>query len=224
MDSFELILRPNAPLWIKFVYLTLVVSLSLYIGFRRGWFMLLLDMASAPFSRYKWKIDNLNISADIIIISILSYSFITGLLFESLLPGISNSLSIIPSLNNLLGLVTTIVLLLTIKIVLVILFFVAHKQKEEGLQLMNFHLGFNQILIFIASIWLGIVIFYFNFSQFGLTIILWIYGAFWAVRLYGTILFLLMKFQYSVVTIFTYLCAFEIMPYIVVARIIFMNN
>lgn len=186
--------------------------------------MLLFNMATSPFSKFQWKLENLNISMDIIVISILSYSIVTSLLLESLLPNISIAVSEFTKIHHQLGSVLFVIVLLILKIVAVIIFFKAHDQTEHGLQLVNFQLGFNQILIFIAMIWLGVVIFYLNFLQFGIFIVLWIYGIFWAFRLYGTILFLLLKFNYSVVTIFTYLCAFEIMPYILVSRIVFMIN
>lgn len=196
--------------------------MGIYAGLRKGWFLLLFDMAVAPFSRFKWKIDDLKVPFDVVLISLISYTFITVLLIESLIPNLSKVISQYFGVYPLFGLILAILVALILKTVLVYFYFAAHKQAEEGIHLINFQLGFNQILIFIATIWLSIVIFYLRFSPLGLNIVIWIYGAFWAFRLYGTILFLLMKFNYSVITIFAYLCAFEIIPYILVARIVFM--
>lgn len=218
----EILFRPNAPLWVKFFYLIVVFFIGLYAGLRKGWFSLLFEMAVAPFSRFKWKIDNLKVPIDVVIISLMSYTFITALLIESLLPKLSQVIAEYFGVYPLFGLIMAILIALVLKIVLVYFYFTAHNQAEEGIHLINFQLGFNQIMIFIATIWLSIVIFNLRFSPLGLNIVIWIYGAFWAFRLYGTILFLLIKFNYSVITIFAYLCAFEIIPYILVARIVFM--
>ena len=218
----EILFRPNAPLWVKFFYLLFVFFIGLYAGLRKGWFSLLFEMAVAPFSRFKWKMDNLKIPFDLVIFSLLSYTFITVLLMESLLPNLSQVMAVYFGVYPLFGLILAILMALVLKIVLVYFYFAAHKQAEEGIHLINFQLGFNQILIFIATIWLSIVIFYLRFSPLGLDLVIWIYGVFWAFRLYGTILFLLIKFNYSVITIFAYLCTFEIIPYILVARIVFM--
>lgn len=218
----EILFRPNAPLWVKFFYLIVVFFIGLYAGLRKGWFSLLFEMAVAPFSRFKWKIDNLKVPFDVVIISLMSYTFITALLIESLLPKLSHVIAEYFGVYPLFGLIMAILIALVLKIVLVYFYFTAHNQAEEGIHLINFQLSFNQIMIFIATIWLSIVIFNLRFSPLGLNIVIWIYGAFWAFRLYGTILFLLIKFNYSVITIFAYLCTIEIIPYILVARIVFM--
>ena len=67
-------------------------------------------------------------------------------------------------------------------------------------------------------------VFYENLSSNYLSILLVVSLLYFLVRLFGTIVLLQNNFKYSIFTLFVYLCAFEIVPALVIVKVLFVNS
>jgi hypothetical protein len=67
-------------------------------------------------------------------------------------------------------------------------------------------------------------VFYENLSSNYLNVLLIVSLIYFLARLFGTILLLQNNFRYSIFTLFVYLCTFEIVPALVIVKVLFVNN
>lgn len=126
--------------------------------------------------------------------------------------------------SNFLIILGVVGLLFFIKFIANKLYFSLHKSPVLGDQIIDFQYSLNQWLTLIIGILLIIDIFYLKLDSDIFILIIIIAVIYFLLRLFGTILMLQNHFKYPILTVFVYLCTFEIVPALVAAKVLFVNS
>ena len=215
----ELILRNQSPLFIKVVLLCILVILVIFYTVNRSWFISLKSLALLPFLRFGWQSEKY--SADLIFR--ISSFLISVLIISSAI--YSYNLTSTDTLSSTYIEITLIItLLFVVKFIANSLYFSLHNSISTGSQLVDFQYSLNQWFTLLVIFILLIDVFYENLSSNYLNVLLIVSLIYFLARLFGTILLLQNNFRYSIFTLFVYLCTFEIVPAIVIVKVLFVNN
>ncbi|HBN03135.1 MAG TPA: hypothetical protein DD396_03740 [Bacteroidetes bacterium] len=215
----ELILRNQSPLFIKVVLLCILVILVIFYTVNRSWFISLKSLALLPFLRFGWQSEKY--SADLIFR--ISSFLISVLIISSAI--YSYNLTSTDTLSSTYIEITLIItLLFVVKFIANSLYFSLHNSISTGSQLVDFQYSLNQWFTLLVIFILLIDVFYENLSSNYLNVLLIVSLIYFLARLFGTILLLQNNFRYSIFTLFVYLCTFEIVPALVIVKVLFVNN
>ena len=215
----ELILRNQSPLFIKVVLLCILVILVIFYTVNRSWFISLKSLALLPFLRFGWQSEKY--SADLIFR--ISSFLISVLIISSAI--YSYNLTSTDTLSSTYIEITLIItLLFVVKFIANSLYFSLHNSISTGSQLVDFQYSLNQWFTLLVIFILLIDVFYENLSSNYLNVLLIVSMIYFLARLFGTILLLQNNFRYSIFTLFVYLCTFEIVPALVIVKVLFVNN
>ena len=215
----ELILRNQSPLFIKVVLLCILVILVIFYTVNRSWFISLKSLALLPFLRFGWQSEKY--SADLIFR--ISSFLISVLIISSAI--YSYNLTSTDTLSSTYIEITLIItLLFVVKFIANSLYFSLHNSISTGSQLVDFQYSLNQWFTLLVIFILLIDVFYENLSSNYLNVLLIVSLIYFLARLFGTILLLQNNFRYSLFTLFVYLCTFEIVPALVIVKVLFVNN
>ena len=215
----ELILRNQSPLFIKVVLLCILVILVIFYTVNRSWFISLKSLALLPFLRFGWQSEKY--SADLIFR--ISSFLISVLIISSAI--YSYNLTSTDTLSSTYIEITLIItLLFVVKFIANSLYFSLHNSISTGSQLVDFQYSLNQWFTLLVIFILLIDVFYENLSSNYLNVLLIVSLIYFLARLFGTILLLQNNFSYSIFTLFVYLCTFEIVPALVIVKVLFVNN
>ena len=215
----ELILRNQSPLFIKVVLLCILVILVIFYTVNRSWFISLKSLALLPFLRFGWQSEKY--SADLIFR--ISSFLISVLIISSAI--YSYNLTSTDTLSSTYIEITLIItLLFVVKFIANSLYFSLHNSISTGSQLVDFQYSLNQWFTLLVIFILLIDVFYENLSSNYLNVLLIVSLIYFLARLSGTILLLQNNFRYSIFTLFVYLCTFEIVPALVIVKVLFVNN
>ena len=215
----ELILRNQSPLFLKAALLCLLLLLVIFYSVNKSWFISLKSLALLPFQRFGWqsekyssdlifRISSLVLSVIIIAMAVYAYQLVYPEIFASTYFKIT--------------LIT--ILLFIVKFISNSFYFSLHNSIRTGSKLLDFQYSLNQWFALIVTFILLIDVFYENLSSNYLTILLVFSILYFLVRLFGTILLLQNNFKYSIFTLFVYLCTFEIVPALVIVKVLFVNS
>ena len=215
----ELILRNQSPLFIKVVLLCILVILVIFYTVNRSWFISLKSLALLPFLRFGWQSEKY--SADLIFR--ISSFLISVLIISSAI--YSYNLTSTDTLSSTYIEITLIItLLFVVKFIANSLYFSLHNSISTGSQLVDFQYSLNQWFTLLVIFILLIDVFYENLSSNYLNVLLIVSLIYFLARLFGTILLLQNNFRYSIFTLFVYLCTFEIVPALVIVKVLFVND
>ena len=215
----ELILRNQSPLFIKVVLLCILVILVIFYTVNRSWFISLKSLALLPFLRFGWQSEKY--SADLIFR--ISSFLISVLIISSAI--YSYNLTSTDTLSSTYIEITLIItLLFVVKFIANSLYFSLHNSISTGSQLVDFQYSLNQWFTLLVIFILLIDVFYENLSSNYLNVLLIVSLIYFLARLFGTIMLLQNNFRYSIFTLFVYLCTFEIVPALVIVKVLFVNN
>lgn len=215
----ELILRNQSPLIFKVVLLCLLFLLVIFYTVNRSWFISLKSLALLPFQRFGWQSEKY--SSDLIFRAsslVLSVLIISMAVYTYKLV----STDVLASTYFQISVIT--ILLFMVKFMANTLYFGLHNSNSTGSQLVDFQYSLNQWFTFVVIFVLLIDVFYVNLSTHYLNVLLAISVLYFLLRLFGTIVLLQNNFRYSIFTLFVYLCAFEIVPALVIVKVLFVNN
>jgi len=215
----ELILRNQSPLFIKVVLLCILVILVIFYTVNRSWFISLKSLALLPFLRFGWQSEKY--SADLIFR--ISSFLLSVLIISSAI--YSYNLTSTDTLSSTYIEITLIItLLFVVKFIANSLYFSLHNSISTGSQLVDFQYSLNQWFTLLVIFILLIDVFYENLSSNYLNVLIIVSLLYFLARLFGTILLLQNNFKYSIFTLFVYLCTFEIVPALVIVKVLFVNN
>jgi hypothetical protein len=216
----ELILRNEAPLIFRFGALLLIFSFMVFYAIHNNWLRTNWVLATLPLQRFRWSSESFLSSSFNRIASIATYTMAFGILayahFAKDSMVFSNSETI-----NFLFYVGIVGAAIASKLVLMKLFFFLHDNDEIGIMLIDYQYAFNQLITIFATLLVCLDVFYFRLDNPVFTIGLIIMMTLFLTRLLGSILLLLNNFSYPIISLFIYLCAFEIVPMLVVAKVLF---
>lgn len=218
----ELTLRNSSPVSLRIAVLFLLLVILSLQAVNPSWFATNRILASLPIQRFKWKSEtflsssfNRSIS---LVCSTLAFSvFIYAHYFQ---PDTGS----FGSQYSFLALVAIVLGLFLAKLLGTILFFGLHEEQEMGIMVVDYSYAFNQLIAILLFVVLCFDVFVLRLSgplYIGVSIAI---GILYLLRLLGNILMLLNNFNYPIISLFIYLCAFEIIPMLAIAKVLFVNS
>ena len=103
-------------------------------------------------------------------------------------------------------------------------YFSLHNSSSLGDQIIDYQYSLNQWFTLVVGCLLIFDIFYLKLNSSVFLFITIIAGIYFLLRLFGTILMLQNNFKYPILTVFVYLCTLEIVPALVIAKVLFVNS
>lgn len=219
----QLILRNEVPANLKGLLLFLMVCTAFLYVANAKWLESIRFLATIPLQRFNWQSEQFlgspifrgtSMFLSSFTISVFVYAYSLGERF-----GYEHS-----TFSSFLLIALVVTTYFISKFGANYLFFQFHKSQTIGSQLIDFHSSLNQALSLALGTFLLVDVFYARLDSglFYFTIIL--ACIYFLLRLYGTILLLQNNFSYPILTVFVYLCTFEIVPALVVAKVLFVNS
>lgn len=183
----------------------------------------MVQLAILPFQRFAWQSEKFMTNNVFRLSSILSLSIFASVAICSYQLG-NSKLENYDSILTLLWIFPTVILLSLVKFALSYSYFSIHKEDKTANLLIDFQYSLNQWFALLLGTLLLVDVFYFRLHSNIYVAILIIAGLYFLVRLFGTILILQNNFNYSILTVFVYLCTFEIVPALFTAKVLFVNS
>jgi hypothetical protein len=183
----------------------------------------MVQLAILPFQRFAWQSEKFMTNNIFRLSSILSLSIFVSIAISSYQLG-NSKLENLDSIVTLLWVFPAVILLSLVKFVSNYSYFSIHKEDKTANLVVDFQYSLNQWFALLLGILLIVDVFYFRLHSNIYGAILVIAGLYFLVRLFGTILVLQNNFNYSILTVFVYLCTFEIVPALITAKVLFVNS
>lgn len=219
----ELLTRNASPVDVRIASLLLLLSIVALFGLQPQWVNTNQILASLPIQRFKWKSETFLSSA-----FNRSFSLITSSLAFSIFVFSHYAQPDILQFRlfdtSFLELFVLVVLLFLIKLGGMKVFFALHQQHKTGTMVIDYQYAFNQLISLLLCLVICLDVFFFRLSHpFFITVAV-IIGVLYLARMFGNIILLLNEFDYPLVSLFIYLCTFEILPMLVIAKVLFVNS
>lgn len=217
----QLTLRNEIPLGIKALLLILLATVATLYVINARWFESLGFLLLLPVQRFSWQSEqfsgNVLFRGSSFILMTLCFSLFIYI-YEL---GLGKAQFGLYHYPVLLSMVLGVVLF---KYLVNSLYFRLHRIKELGSQLLDFQSSINQIFCLALATLMVVDVFYAytDSNLFYVGIVLAV--IYFLMRLYGTILILQNDFHYPIVSLFIYLCTFEIAPALVLAKVLFVKS
>ena len=218
----QLVLRNAVPAHLKALLLLLLFCTALLYVANARWFDSIRHLASIPLQRFNWQSDQFLGNALFRVTSLFLSSFTTAIFIYTY--SLGERFGYPPEQFSSFLIVTLCVSsYYLVKFVSTNIFFKIHRNATLGSQILDFHSSLNQLFSLFLGILLFVDVFYARLDSnlYYFTIIIAL--IYFLVRLYGTILLLQNSFNYPILTVFVYLCTFEIVPALVIAKALFVN-
>lgn len=219
----ELLLRNEAPIILRIALLITMAVVGIVYSFIPNWFGAIRSLAALPVQRFAWQSEQHRSSSLFRFSSIISITAIyTIFIFTHLF-----SQKLVLTENSTLNLVfiwLAIAALTISKFLLNKYYFFLHESSNLGDLIIDYQYSINQFFAFIVGIFLILDVFYFGLAS-NLYIVAIVGLLFlFLIKLFGIILMLQNNFTYPILTLFVYLCTFEIVPMLIAAKILFVNS
>lgn len=219
----ELILRNETPIILRVALLVTLAVVGIVYSFIPNWFSAIRTLATLPVQRFSWQSEEHRSSGlfrfgSIISITAVYTLFIFTHLYSQKLVLTENS-----TLNFVLIWLAIALLTLT-KFLFNKYYFHLHNTASLGDLIIDYQYSINQFFAFLVGIFLIIDVFYFGLeSNLYIVAIVGLLILF-LIKLFGVILLLQNNFAYPILTLFVYLCTFEIVPMLIAAKVLFVNS
>ena len=218
MIELEWTIRTVSPLDLRLGVLALLLVYFVVHALNPMWIATNQVLATLPVQRYHWKSETLLSSVPNRITSALASILAMGLLIQA---DFHTELEILGGgLPSLLGLLALVYLL---KFIGIRLFFRLHDCPELAEQLIDYQYGFNMLATVPLAAYLSIDVFAFHQSLSNGDPILIVILLLYFVRGVGIVVLLINKFNYPSIALFIYLCAFELGPLLVCAKVLLLS-
>lgn len=219
----QLVLRNEVSPIIKALLLFLLICTAFLYVANAKWFTSIRFLAAIPLQRFTWQSEQFmgsnvfratSLFLSSLTISLFIYTYSLGERF-----GYEQS-----SFISFLLIALVVVSFFVLKLAANHLYFKLHNSIAFDTQVFDFHSSLNQILSIVLGSFLLVDTFYARLAS-GLFVFMVIVTCiYFLVRLYGTILLLQNNFDYPILSVFVYLCTFELVPALVVAKVLFVNS
>jgi len=219
----ELILRYQTPLITRVALLSILLLFAVLYSVNRQWFQSMKLLTLLPIQKFSWQTEKQSTNYIFRLSSFLSTVVVIGVLIHGYHWGSRVSEAGNYESNLFLSLLAVSALFL-LNYLAIKFYFALHKSPNVGNQVLDFQYGLNQWLT-LAIATLLIFDFYYLKLDSAMDIFLIILTIiFFLIRLFGTILIVQNNFRYSILTVFVYLCTFELVPALVLAKVLFVNS
>ena len=219
----ELILRYQTPLITRVALLSVLLLFAILYTLNRQWFLSMKLLTLLPIQKFSWQAEKQTTNYVFRLSSYISTAVVIGVLIHGYHWGsrVSKAGNYESSLFLTLLAVSALLLLnyFAIKV-----YFELHKSPNLGNQVLDFQYGLNQWLTLIIA---ALLIFDFYYLKLDSTMdifLIVIIIIYFLLRLFGTILIVQNNLRYSILTVFVYLCTFELVPALILAKVLFVNS
>lgn len=200
-------------------YLLIAVIYTINVS----WFNSMKLLSLKPFQRFEWQSEKFGADAVFRISSLVSFVFIISVAIK----GYGLGAGTIPGSSvdgNILVIGILILVLLVLNYLVNRLYFSLHRETEAGEEIIDFQYSLNQWFTLALAVLLSVDVFFFRLDSVVSYVLLAIGILYFLARLFGTLLILQDKMHYPILTVFVYLCGFEIAPALVIAKVLFVNT
>ncbi|MGB1037613.1 MAG: DUF4271 domain-containing protein, partial [Bacteroidia bacterium] len=183
------------------------------------WFRSLKLLSLLPFQRFGWQSEKYGSDTILRISSFITLSIAVAIAIQgySLGPAAFSSL-------NVYWILGVIILLFMFNLLANKMYFSLHESSKLGEQIIDYQYSVNQWYAILLTGLLLLDFFFLKQASSILYIIGVITGLYFLSRLFGTIIIFQNNFKYPLLTVFVYLCTFEIVPAIVMVKVLFVNS
>lgn len=208
---------------LRIAALVLVALLAIFYSIQPQWLETNRILASLPIQRFKWKSETFLSSGLNRTTSLISASLAFSIFIYSHYS--QEELFLQTSLDTgFIQLLVIVILLFLFKLLGMKLFFGLHQEERTGTIVIDYQYAFNVIISVLLCLVICIDVFFFRLSSpFYITVSI-VIGLIYLLRMFGNIILLLNEFNYPIVSLFIYLCAFEILPMLGIAKVLFVNS
>ncbi|MGB0850256.1 MAG: DUF4271 domain-containing protein [Bacteroidia bacterium] len=215
----DLMLREQTPLVSRISLLSLLVIIGLLFSVNHHWFRSLKLLSLLPFQRFGWQSEKYGSDTILRISSFITLSIAVAIAIQgySLGPTAFSSL-------NVYWILGVIILLFMFNLLANKMYFSLHESSKLGEQIIDYQYSVNQWYAILLTGLLLLDFFFLKQASSILYIIGVITGLYFLSRLFGTIIIFQNNFKYPLLTVFVYLCTFEIVPAIVMVKVLFVNS
>ena len=219
----EIMLREQTPLSVRLGLLVCLLVLAFFYVVNRSWATSLRLLSLLPFQKFGWQSEKYGSDHVFRLTSFASIVGVTSLAVH----GYQLGQRFLDSDDQGVGVVVAlgvVLLLFALRFVLNVGYFKMHDSQKMGEQVVDFLYAVNQWFSLAA---LGILLldfFYYNLDSPLLTVLSVLTIIYFLVKLFGTIVILQNNFSYPILSVFVYLCTFEIVPALVVVKVLFVNT
>jgi hypothetical protein len=219
----EIQLRQETPLDVRLALLILYLLFAIVYIINTRWVASLKLLSLKPFQRFGWQSEKFSsdyifrissLATLVIIASIIIKGYGLG---ENVWPGSSDK-------GNIIIISVVLLILCLIGYLFQLVFFSLHNFQKIGEEILDFQYGINQWYSIILTGLFSLDVFYFNFDSVIIYLLLILTLIYFLMRLFGKIIMLQNNFTYPLLTVFIYLCTIEIVPALVVAKLLFVNT
>ncbi len=218
----QLVLRNAVPAHLKALLLLLLFCVVLFYVANARWFESIRYLASIPMQRFNWQSEQFLGNTLFRVTSIFQSVLTTGIFIYTY--NLGERFGYQPNqLASFLAITLCVALYYLLKFGSTAIFFKIHHNTKLGSQLLDFHFSLNQLFSLLLGTLLFVDVFYARLDSSIYYFILTIALIYFLLRLYGTTLLLQKSFNYPILTVFVYLCTFEIVPALVIIKVLFIN-
>ncbi len=219
----DLVLRNELPAALKFALLGLIFLVGVLYVLVPNWLVSIRLLAYLPIQRFSWQSEKYTINNLFRISSMLSISMVYAIFVYAYISSEKLFLVEDGTLNFLIIWLGVVILTVT-KYFLNAYYFGLHQHSELGNLVVDYQYSINQFFALILGVLLLVDVFYFKLDSnlFIAEVILVI--TLFLVKLFGVILMLQNNFNYPILSLFVYLCTFEIVPILILAKVLFVNS
>jgi len=219
----QLVLRHELPITVRVGLLSALVLIALVSVLNENWLVFMLKLTLLPIQRFSWESAKYSANLTFRASSILSSALVLTLLIITYKLGdYGNSAPY--SSSYLFGLFLAVFVSFLSALGANKLYFYLHKKQEIGERVLDYQYALNQWFSFIVITLLLADVFYLHLHSILFVLIISLLGVYFLLRLFGTILMLQNNFDYPILTVFIYLCNFEIVPALVLCKVLFVNS
>jgi len=219
----QLVLRNEAPALIRGLLLLLLICTAFLYVANAKWLESIRYLTTIPLQRFNWQSEQFlgnpifratSVILTSLTISLFIFTYSLGARF-----GYDKS-----TLSSFLLISILVVSYFVLKYWVNYIFFKIHNSSKIGSQLIDFQYSINQALSLVLGSFLLIDVFYTRLDSGIFYFIVTIACIYFLIRLYGTIVLLQNYFTYPILNVFVYLCTLEIVPALVIAKVLFVNS
>ncbi len=219
----QLVLRNEVPIAVRIGLLSALILIALVSVLNENWLVFILKLTLLPIQRFNWESDKYGANLIFRGSSLLSSVLVSATLLMTYQLGLDEKNAQYSS-GYFFCLVLVIALVFLSTLGANKLYFYLHKKQEIGDRVLDYHYALNQWFSFIVGGLLLADVFYLRLHSALFVIIISLLGIYFLLRLFGTILMLQNNFDYPILTVFVYLCTFEIVPALVISKVLFVNS
>jgi hypothetical protein len=219
----QLVLRHEIPITIRVGLLSALVLIALVSVLNENWLVFMLKLTLLPIQRFSWESAKYSANLTFRASSILSSALVLTIVIITYQLGDYGDTDPYSS-SYFFWLLLAVFILFLSSLGANKLYFYLHKKQEIGERVLDYQYALNQWFSFIVGGLLLADVFYLHLHSILFVLITSLLGIYFLLRLFGTILMLQNNIDYPILAVFIYLCTFEIVPALVICKVLFVNS